>query len=140
MSLPERLERIQEEILALEPAYRLEGLLEFSDELPTLPQQYQDHPDLLERVEECQSPVYFSVEVSSEQRVQLYATAAREAPTTRGLVSILVQGLNESYVSEVLEIGDDFPQTLGLTDVVSALRLHGMTGMLRRIKRQVQEG
>lgn len=39
---------------------RLDYLLELADELPPLPEEYSDHPDLLERVEECQSP-YFSL-------------------------------------------------------------------------------
>ena len=33
---------------------RLNLLLEFSENLPELPPRYADHPDLLERVEECQ--------------------------------------------------------------------------------------
>ncbi len=42
---------------------RLQLLLEFSNELPELPERYADHPDLFERVEECQSPVFIFVEV-----------------------------------------------------------------------------
>jgi cysteine desulfuration protein SufE len=37
----------------------------------------------------------------------------------------------------VLGIPADFPQSIGLTRVVSPLRLSGMTGMLMRAKRQV---
>jgi len=33
---------------------RLELLLEYADALPDLPERYRDHPELLERVEECQ--------------------------------------------------------------------------------------
>jgi cysteine desulfuration protein SufE len=39
----------------------------------------------------------------------------------------------------VLAIPDDYPQTIGLTRAVSPLRIAGMSGMLRRAKRQVHE-
>ena len=118
---------------------RLQFLLEFSDELPELPARYADHPELFERVVECQSPVYIFVEVDPDAVVHVFATAPAEAPTTRGFASILIQGISGLSVSEALLIADDFPSTLGLTRLVSPLRLHGMTGMLARIKRQIRE-
>ena len=68
----------------------------------------------------------------------MHATAPREAPTTRGFASILVQGITGLTPDEVLGIPDDFPQTIGLTRAVSPLRIAGMTGMLLRAKRQVR--
>lgn len=130
---------IRDDFLALEQADRLQLLLEFANELPELPERYADHPDLLERVEECQSPVYIFVEVDGDERVHMYATAPREAPTTRGFASILAQGVEGLSVQEVLDIPDDYPQTIGLTEAVSPLRIRGMTGLLGRVKRQVRE-
>jgi cysteine desulfuration protein SufE len=118
---------------------RLTYLLEFANELPELPERYADHPELLERVEECQSPVYIFVEVDDHAKVHVFATAPREAPTTRGFASILVQGLSSLSVDDVLGTPDDFPGTLGLNELISPLRVRGMTGMLARIKRQVRE-
>jgi cysteine desulfuration protein SufE len=135
--LPEQLAEIRDDFLALEVKERLQLLLEFSQELPELPGRYGEHPDLLERVEECQSPVFIFVEVGDA--VQLFATAPREAPTTRGFASILVQGLSGLSPEELLSVPDDFPSSLGLTEAVSPLRIRGMTGMLGRIKRQVRE-
>ena len=59
--------------------------------------------------------------------------------TTRGFASILAQGIAGLTPQEVLAIPDDFPQSIGLTRVVSPLRISGMTGMLMRAKRQVRE-
>ena len=87
--LPDQLADIREDFLALEQPDRLQLLLEFSNELPALPERYRDHPDLFERVVECQSPVFIFVEVDDDSVVHLYATAPREAPTTRGFASIL---------------------------------------------------
>ncbi len=136
--LPEALAEIRADFLALDERERLQLLLEFSDELPELPGHYAEHPQLFERVEECQSPVFIFVEVG-EGLVHLFATAPEESPTTRGFASILVQGLSGLAVGEVLSIPDDYPLTLGLTDAVSPLRIRGMTAMLGRIKRQVRE-
>ena len=137
--LPEKLAEIREDFHDLEIRDRLQLLLEFSNELPDLPERYADHPDLLERVEECQSPVFMFVEVDDRDIVHLFVTAPKEAPTTRGFASILVQGLEGLSVSEVLEVPDDFPQDLGLTEAVSPLRVRGMTALLGRAKRQIRE-
>ena len=138
-TLPEALEEIRTDFTELEVKDRLQLLLEFSNELPELPERYAEHPDLLERVEECQSPVFIFVDIDAAETVHLYATAPKEAPTTRGFASILVQGLAGLSVDEVLAVPDDYPSDLGLTEAVSPLRIRGMTAMLGRIKRQVRE-
>ena len=141
--LPSALATIREDFLALEQHERLQLLLEFANELPELPEKYADHPDLLERVEECQSPVFIFVDVEpgadAEEIVHLYATAPKEAPTTRGFASILAQGLAGLTVQQVLDVPDDYPLTLGLTEAVSPLRIRGMSALLGRTKRQVRE-
>lgn len=137
--LPEQLAQIREDFLGLEVRERLQLLLEFSYELPELPERYLDHPDLLERVEECQSPVFIFVEVDEASVVHLYATAPKEAPTTRGFASILAQGLAGLTAEQVLAVPDDYPNTIGLTEAVSPLRIRGMTALLGRTKRQVRE-
>jgi cysteine desulfuration protein SufE len=137
--LPDTLAQIKADFLELELRTRLELLLEFSLELPELPEHFRDHPDLLERVEECQSPVFIFVEIDTDSIVHLHATAPREAPTTRGFASILVQGLAGLTVEEVLAVPDDYPSDLGLTEAVSPLRIRGMTALLGRTKRQIRE-
>ena len=137
--LPVALRQIQADFLDLGLKDRLQLLLEFSNELPELPAKYADHPDLFERVEECQSPVFIFVDVDEHSIVHLHATAPKEAPTTRGFASILVQGLAGLTVDEVLAVPDDFPQDLGLTEAVSPLRIRGMTALLGRAKRQIRE-
>lgn len=138
-TLPAALAETREDFLALGVKDRLTLLLDFSNELPELPERYRDHPDLLERVEECQSPVYIFVEVDEAGLVHMHATAPAEAPTTRGFASILAQGLDGLTPEQVLAIPADYPQSLGLGEAVSPLRVRGMSGMLARAKRQLQE-
>lgn len=135
--LPDSLAEIRDEFLELPEADRLQLLLEFSNELPEVPAKYAGHPELQERVAECQSPVYIIVEIDGDGLVQMHATAPKEAPTTRGFASILAQGISGLTPEAVLAIPDDFPQSIGLTRAVSPLRIVGMTGMLARAKRQV---
>lgn len=138
-ALPQTLADIRDEFLELELGDRLTLLLEFADELPELPEKYHNHPDLFERVVECQSPVYIFVDVDALDAVHLHATAPKESPTTRGFASILVQGLSGLHPQEVLDLPDDFPLSLGLTEAVSPLRIRGMSAMLGRTKNQLRK-
>ncbi|TFD89057.1 MULTISPECIES: SufE family protein [Cryobacterium] len=133
------LAEIRQDFLELEQKDRLLLLLEFANDLPELPQQFQDHPDLLERVVECQSPVFIFVDLDADGTFHLHATAPRESPTTRGFASILAQGLDGLTAEQVLAVPDDYPQTIGLSEAVSPLRLRGMSAMLGRAKRQLRD-
>jgi cysteine desulfuration protein SufE len=93
---------------------------------------------LLERVEECQSPIFLFVEVTDDH-VYLFFTAPEESPTTRGFASILHSVMDGLTVEEALNFDDDFPSKIGLAEAVSPLRIRGMRGMMARIKRQVSE-
>jgi cysteine desulfuration protein SufE len=137
VALPESLAEIRDEFLELPESERLQLLLEYSQGLPELPARLAGHPELSERVLECQSPVYIILEVDPDGTVAMHATAPAEAPTTRGFASILVQGLTGLHADEVLAVPADFPLSIGLTRAVSPLRISGMSGMLARAKRQV---
>ena len=117
---------------------KLQLLLEYSEALPELDPKFGENPELMERVEECQSPVFIAVE-GTVHRVQLYFSAPREAPTTRGFASVLNSALNNQSASAILSLPDDFPSQLGLEKLISPLRVRGMRGMLARIKRKTSE-
>src|SRR5690606_38610889 len=138
-NLPPALAQLRDDFLELAEPDRLQLLLELSYELPPLPERYAEHLELLERVEECQSPVPAFAEDDDGGRVHYIAHAPAESPTTRGFASILAQGIDGLTAAEVLAIPEDFPGSLGLTGVVSPLRLRGMSAMLTRAKRQVRE-
>ncbi|MGM1016380.1 MAG: SufE family protein [Actinomycetota bacterium] len=134
--VPDALAEIRQEFLELPETERLQLLLEFAGELPEIPAELAERPELGERVAECQSPVYIYIAVD-DGIVSMHATAPPEAPTTRGFASILAQGLTGLTTDEVLAIPADYPQSIGLTKLVSPLRIGGMTGMLMRAKNQV---
>lgn len=136
--VPDSLAEIRDTFLETPEADRLLLLLEFADELPPVSDEVAAHPEMYERVAECQSPVYIHLEIENGI-VTMHATAPAEAPTTRGFASILVQGITGLTPDEVLAIPADYPQTIGLTKAVSPLRIGGMTGMLMRAKNQITQ-
>lgn len=117
---------------------KLQLLLEYSEGLPDIPAKYGENPELMERVEECQAPVFIAVE-GDESAVELFFSAPREAPTTRGFAAVLHAALNTKTAQEIIDLDDDFPGQLGLEKLISPLRVRGMRGMLFRIKRKTKE-
>ena len=138
-TLHPRLQEIAGDFHALPDTERLQLLLEFSEELPSLPPRYAERPDLLEPVPECQSPLFLAVEVDQDATVHLFFDAPPEAPTTRGFAGILHAGLDGLSADEVLATPGEFSSQLGLQDLVSPLRLRGIAAMIARIKRQIRE-
>lgn len=139
--LPAQLAEIVVDFQELEEADRLQLLLEFSRELPQLPDRLTDHPELLEQVVECQTPLFLAVELehAPEPRVRLFFSAPPESPTTRGFAAVLAEGLDGLSPEEILAVPDDVPDRLGLTRAITPLRMRGMSAMLGRIKRKVLE-
>jgi cysteine desulfuration protein SufE len=131
-------EQVAEDFRSTPDAEKLGLLLEFSGSLPEPPSRFGDDSHLMERVEECQAPVFIAVE-GDKDKVLLYFSAPREAPTTRGFASILNTAFNGRSAEEILSISDDFPSFLGLEKLISPLRVRGMRGMLFRIKRRARE-
>jgi len=138
-TLNPRLQEIVDDFNAMAGKDRLQLLLEFSQELPALPGRYAEDHGLLERVPECQSPLFLAVEVEPDETVHLFFDAPPEAPTTRGFAGILHAGLDGLDADEVLATPGEFSSQLGLQDLVSPLRLRGMAAMLGRIKRQIRD-
>ena len=135
--MPASLENIVSNFKKAPKQLRLQLLLEYSKKLPPLPPHLEDS-DLLEQVHECQTPFFLTTEFS-EDKVSLYFDAPVEAPTTRGFAGILYEGLNNLSTKEILQVPSNFYYDLQLGEIISPLRLRGMEGILRRLKRQVSE-
>lgn len=140
--LPAAMADLVEDFTAVSEADRLQLLLEISKELPDLPARYAERTAEMERVHECQSPLFLAVEVDRatppEPVVRLFFDAPAEAPTTRGFAGILHESLDGLTPAQVLDVPDDAPYRFGLATAVSPLRMRGMVAMLSRIKRHVR--
>jgi cysteine desulfuration protein SufE len=134
--LPPRLAAIVDEFRECDRAERLDLLLEYANGLPDLPERLQGVE--LERVHECQTPLFALAEVEGDA-VRLFFAAPDEAPTSKGFAGILHAGLDGCTVDEVLATPSDFAQGMGLAEVVSPLRMRSVGAILARVKRQLME-
>ena len=136
-ALPATLAEIVDDFASAEPRDRLELLLEYSQGLPPLPEPYASHPERLQPVPECQSPLFVAAEVDGERRVRLFMDAPAESPTTRGFAGIFHAALDGLPADEVLAVPGDVTARMRLAEVVSPLRLRGAAALLARIQHQV---
>ncbi len=140
-SVPRPLADLLADFAGLSAGDRLQLLVEIGDELPPLPEAVAARRSDMEPVSECQSPVFVLVELDGPQdarRVRVHVSAPSQAPTTRGFAAVMCLGLDGARPAEVLAVPDDVSALLDLAGVVSPLRLRGMNGLLRRIKRQLR--
>jgi len=135
----ELIEEIVGEFAELEPRERLELLLEFAQKLPPLPERYRQERDAgLNRVHECQTPVFLWVE-NDGGRVNIIADVAPEAPTVKGFVSILADIYHGADAAEVVAAPPDIVQRFGLTEALGMVRMRGMQAISQHIRRRVTE-
>lgn len=133
-----RLRAVRAEFGAVEDSDRLALLLEFGEQMTEGALPPAPDSDAWERVVECQSPVYLIVG-GNREAISLRIAVPATAPTTRGFAALLLYAADGSDAAGVLAVPDDFPRTLQLDRWISPLRLAGMSGMVRRMKRQVRE-
>lgn len=136
-TVSERVDAIVAEFAELEPRERLELLLEFAAKLPPLPAQYVAERDAgLNRVHECQTPVFLWVTIDAG-RVHIVADVAPEAPTVKGFVSILVEIFSGARPDEVLATRPDLVQRFGLTAALGMVRMRGLQAIGHHIRQRV---
>lgn len=131
----DKLDKIVRRFKASDKQTRLELLLDYSKRLPDLPERYHAAREQgLNRVPECQSPVFLFLE-AGEGGVVLHADAPREAPTVRGFVSLLARGLEGAAPADVAALPTDLLDQLGLSEALGMTRMHGLTAMIGRLRR-----
>lgn len=132
--LPARLQEIVEEFEWAEGQEKLQLLLEFSENLPPLPDRLLDKREDMDQVHECMTPVCVYAEVQ-DGGMHFYFDIPPESPTVRGYAAILGQGLQGATPEEVVAVPADFYQKMGLHTVLSYQRLNGMSAILAHLKR-----
>lgn len=137
VSTPAQLQRIIDTFSSAPSKLRLPLLLEYAGKLPALPDGMSNH---LERVHECQTPLFLKATTDPDAKVHLYFEAPEEAPTTRGFAAIVHAGLEGLSVEQVLETPVDFYEEMGLKELISPLRLRGMGAIVARVKQQLRSG
>jgi len=127
------LDEIVEELRDADRQERIELLIDMAKKLPPLPDRLAHFKDEAHRVPECQSPVFLVVEPEGN-RVRLFADAPIEAPTVRGFVALLVEGLDGATAGEILGVPGDLIERTGMPEILGMLRVRGLHGVLSRPK------
>jgi cysteine desulfuration protein SufE len=134
-----RAEAIAGEFAELEPRERLELLLDFAEKLAPLPERYRAERDAgMNRVQECQTPVFLWVEVP-DGRVRIFADVAPEAPTVKGFVSLLADIFSDATPGEALAVEPNVVQRFALAEALGMVRLRGMQAIAQAIRRKISE-
>ncbi len=138
-ALPEKLQSIVSMFRSAPKPLRLQALLEYSKKLPGLPEKYLEHPEFLQPVPECTSPFFLVTEQDEQGGMHLYFKVPEEAPTVRGYAGILHEALDGAQPEEILSVPDQFYMDMGLTELITPMRLRGMGAILMRLKNDVRE-
>jgi cysteine desulfuration protein SufE len=136
--IPSRLAEIVEDFQFAEGREKLEMLLQYSENLPSLPEKYAGKLAEMESVPECMTPVSIAVELIDGGLVYHFAVP-EESPTVRGYAAIMAEGLKGASPQQVMQLPSDFYLQMGLQTVLTLQRLNGMAGMVAHIKRLALE-
>ena len=139
-ALPEKLAAIAALFKSAPKALRLQALLEYSRKLPPVPAKYLEHPEFMQPVPECASPFFLVTEQQDAGHVRMFFKVPEEAPTVRGYAGILTEGLQGATPDEILNVPDQFYMEMGLSELITPMRLRGMGAILHRLKNAVREG
>jgi cysteine desulfuration protein SufE len=117
---------------------RLETLLDYARKLPPLPSRHEEARAAgLNRVHECQTPVFLWVDAGEKPGdiVEIHADVPRESPTVRGFLSLLIQGLQGMTRAEVAALPADLLDQLRLGETIGMNRTQGLSAIVTRIRR-----
>jgi cysteine desulfuration protein SufE len=132
-ALPEPLERIVQRFQqATEPKRRYEYLLWFAKRMPEL-----DDADkvVAHRVPGCISQVYITAELQ-DGRVTFRGTS--DAQMTKGLVGLLIEGLNGLSPEAILQLTPDFIRQTGLDIYLTPSRSNGFFNIFKFMQAQAR--
>lgn len=88
-------------------------------------------------MEGCVSQVWVRAYLDSDKNVVFEADS--DSVLTKGLAALLVQGLSNNPVSEVLRVSPDFAVLLGLQQSLTPSRNNGFLNMLKLMQRKALE-
>ncbi|ADY25203.1 Fe-S metabolism associated SufE [Deinococcus proteolyticus MRP] len=139
-AMPPKLQNIVSMFKAMPKAMRLQALLDYAKKLPEPPQQYLDHPEFMKPVPECTSPFFLITERGEGGAVHMHFKVPPEAPTVRGYAGILKEALDGESPETILNVPDQFYMDMGLSELITPMRMRGMGAILMRLKAELAEG
>lgn len=133
MTTPEKLNRIVEKLQrASSPRKRHEVLLSYAKRLPQLPESAKI-PD--NKVPGCTSQVFMIADLD-EGKVHYQGDS--DSQLVKGLVALLIEGLNGLPPEEILEVTPEFIERSGLQVSLTPSRANGFYNVFRRMQQLAQ--
>ncbi len=133
------IEEIIEEFQEADFQETLAMLLDYSEGLPKLPEEFEEARDTgYNRVAECETPVFIFVRLE-DGKVRLFADVPEESPTVRGFVALLVDAFDGSTPDEIENAPGNLINSLGLDQKLGTRRMFGLSAVYSRIKSEVKK-
>jgi BolA-like protein 1 len=133
LKLPTELERLVDRFSSVpDTKLRYQQLLFFAQKLPPMDPALKTDAN---RVRGCTSVVHVHVQLDENKNVLIAADS--DAQLTKGLVALLVNGLNGCTAEEVLAIDPSFIVASGLSVSLTPSRNNGFINMVSKIKEKV---
>jgi len=130
--LPPNLERIVQRFQKIsEPKPRYEYLLWFAKRVP----EFSEADKVPEnKVFGCVSQVYITATLKDHR---IFFQGDSDAQITKGLLGLLIEGLNGSTPDEIIQLTPDFIQRTGLDISLTPSRSNGFYNIFQTMQRQV---
>lgn len=104
-------------------------IIDLGNNLPEINEAYKT-PDHL--IEGCQSRVWLNAELSPEGRVRY--TADSDAIIVKGIISLLIQVLDNQTPDDILKADLHFIDDIGLSEHLSPTRSNGLLAMVKQMR------
>ena len=115
------------------PSKRYEYLLWIAKKLPSLPSELHKEAN---KVQGCISEVYVFPELLNGR---LFWKGYSDALITKGMLSLLIEGLNNLTPQEIVNIDPIFIQETGLNNTLTPSRANGFLYIHLKMKKEAQE-
>lgn len=131
--LPVKLQEIIDDFAVLDTQEeKYEALIEFGKELPDFSEELKDVKNMIAG---CMSEVYVDVKVK-EGKVRLQGWSS--SILVKGLIAIMIIGLNDMKVEDLLKLEPDFIKEIGITQSLTSSRANTPLTVLTTIQSRVK--
>jgi cysteine desulfuration protein SufE len=133
-SLPPNLDRIVQRFKQRpDPKKRYEQLLWYAKKLPEMPEELKTPEN---KVHGCTAQVFITADLKEGQ---VWYQGDSDAQLVKGLVALLIEGLNGLTPEAILQITPDFIEETGLKVSLTPSRANGFYNILQMMKKKALE-
>jgi cysteine desulfuration protein SufE len=129
--LPSNLERIVDRLKRrTDPKQKYEQLLAYAKKLEPMPEEAKIQAN---KVQGCVSQVYITADLEDGK---IHYRGDSDAQLVKGLVALLIEGLNGLTPEEILQVTPDFIEETGLKVSLTPSRANGFYNILQLMKKK----